>query len=43
MNVTRRNPRKADIVHKLYKPWDSYDIEGSVTEAVGRWVDVDLG
>jgi hypothetical protein len=33
----------ADIVGRLYKPWDAFDIEASVSAAVAQWVDVDLG
>lgn len=33
----------ADVVHRLYKPFDMFDIPGSVGREVGRWVDVDLG
>jgi hypothetical protein len=33
----------SDIVGKLYKPWDSYNIEKTVGDQVAHWVDVDLG
>lgn len=33
----------ADVVHRLYKPFDMFDITGSINREVGRWVDVDLG
>jgi hypothetical protein len=33
----------ADVVHRLYKPFDMFNIESSVAREVGRWVDVDLG
>ena len=33
----------ADVVHRLYKPFDMFDIEGSVSLQVAHWVDVDLG
>ena len=33
----------ADVVHKLYKPFDAFDIEASVRSQVLRWVEVDLG
>lgn len=33
----------ADVVHRLYKPFDMFNIESSVALEVGRWVDVDLG
>ena len=33
----------ADVVHRLYKPFDMFDIERSVSREVARWVDVDLG
>lgn len=33
----------ADVVHRLYKPFDVFNIGVSVTREVARWVDVDLG
>lgn len=33
----------ADVVHRLYKPFDMFDISNSIAREVGRWVDVDLG
>lgn len=33
----------ADVVHRLYKLFDMFDITSSVTREVGRWIDVDLG
>ena len=33
----------ADVVHRLYKPFDMFNITGSIEREVGRWVDVDLG
>jgi len=33
----------ADVVHRLYKPFDMFDIRPSVTREVERWVGVDLG
>ena len=40
----KRLPRiPSDLVGKLYKQWDAFNIEATVTEAVSRWVDVDLG
>lgn len=39
-----RLPRlPTDVVGKLYKGFDSYDIDASVSSEVGRWIDVDLG
>ena len=32
----------SDIAGKLYKPWDSYEIQETVSEQVAQWVDVDL-
>jgi len=32
----------ADVIHRLYKPFDAFDIANSVRREVGRWVDVDL-
>lgn len=33
----------ADVVHRLYKPFDMFNITDSVSREVARWVDVDLG
>lgn len=33
----------ADVVHRLYKPFDMFDVNRSVAREVARWVDVDLG
>lgn len=33
----------ADVVHRLYKPFDIFDIASTIEAQVGRWVDVDLG
>lgn len=33
----------ADVVHRLYRPFDMFQIEASVSREVGRWVDIDLG
>lgn len=33
----------ADVIHRLYKPFDVFDIQRSVGREVARWVDVDLG
>lgn len=33
----------ADVVHRLYKPFDMFNITASVSREVTRWVDVDLG
>ncbi|KZF07764.1 hypothetical protein A2J03_22245 [Rhodococcus sp. EPR-157] len=32
----------ADVVHRLYKAFDSYDIPTTVAAEVARWIDVDL-
>jgi hypothetical protein len=40
----KRLPRlPTDVVGKLYKGFDSYDIDATVSSEVGRWIDVDLG
>lgn len=33
----------ADVMHRLYKPFDMFDVAGSVSREVARWIDVDLG
>ena len=33
----------ADVVHRLYKPFDMFNVGASVSREVARWVDVDLG
>jgi len=32
----------SDVAHKLYRTFDSYNIEATVSAEVGRWLDVDL-
>lgn len=32
----------ADVVHRLYKPFDMFNVVDSVSREVARWVDVDL-
>lgn len=33
----------ADVIHRLYKTFDMFNVEASVSREVGRWIDVDLG
>lgn len=33
----------ADVVHRLYKPFEMFNLSTSVSREVGRWIDVDLG
>ncbi|WP_345148591.1 hypothetical protein [Arthrobacter ginkgonis] len=33
----------SDVVHRLYSPWDAFDTHATMSSAVARWVDVDLG
>lgn len=33
----------ADVVHRLYKPFDAFNIEETVRAQIGRWIEVDLG
>jgi len=33
----------ADVIHRLYRPWDSYNITESITREVTRWASIDLG
>lgn len=33
----------ADVVHRLYKPFDMFAISASVSREVSRWIEVDLG
>ncbi len=33
----------ADVVHRLYKTFDMFNVSASVAREVARWVDVDLG
>jgi hypothetical protein len=33
----------ADVVHRLYKPFDMFAISSSVSREVSRWIEVDLG
>lgn len=40
----RRLPRvPSDVVHRLYKEFDIFDIDASIKPEVGRWISVDLG
>jgi hypothetical protein len=40
----RRLPNlPADVIHRLYKPFDIFKIEETIDAQVGQWVDVDLG
>lgn len=40
----RRLPRvPSDVVHRLYKEFDIFDIDASIKREVGRWISVDLG
>jgi hypothetical protein len=40
----RRLPElPADVIHRLYKPFDIFKIPETVEAEVGRWCDVDLG
>lgn len=40
----KRLPRlPTDVVHRLYKEFDMFDISRTVEREVARWVDVDLG
>jgi hypothetical protein len=32
-----------DVLHRLYKPFDQFNIGPTVTEQVTRWVEIDLG
>lgn len=32
-----------DVVNRLYKPFDAFDIEGSIGSQVLEWIDNDLG
>jgi len=33
----------ADVMHRLYRPFDMFAIEESIENQVGQWADVDLG
>jgi hypothetical protein len=33
----------ADVIHRLYKPFDMFNVRASVSREVARWIDVDLG
>lgn len=40
----RRLPNlPADVVHRLYKPFDMFDIGNSISREVSRWIETDLG
>jgi len=40
----RRLPNlPADVVHRLYKPFDMFAISDTVSREVNRWIEVDLG
>lgn len=40
----RRLPNlPADVVHRLYKPFDMFAISETISREVGRWIEVDLG
>lgn len=40
----KRLPRiPSDVVHRLYKEFDIFDIENSIKREVGKWVGIDLG
>jgi hypothetical protein len=40
----KRLPRMpTDVVHRLYKEFDLFDIENSIKREIKRWVSVDLG
>jgi hypothetical protein len=32
----------SDVIHRLYKPFDMFNVKSSVTREVARWIDVDL-
>jgi hypothetical protein len=34
---------QADVMHRLYKPFDMFAISETVSREVGRWIEVDLG
>lgn len=39
----KRLPRvPTDVVHRLYKEFDGYDIENSIKREVGQWITRDL-
>lgn len=33
----------SDVVHRLYKEFDIFDIDASIKREIGRWISVDLG
>ena len=33
----------SDVVHRLYKEFDIFDVENSIRREVGKWVSIDLG
>jgi hypothetical protein len=33
----------ADVIHRLYKPFDMFAVSETVSREVGRWIEVDLG
>lgn len=33
----------SDVVHRLYSSWDAFNTHATVSSAVARWVDIDLG
>jgi hypothetical protein len=33
----------ADVIHRLYKSFDMFNVQASVSREVARWIDVDLG
>lgn len=40
----KRLPRiPSDVVHRLYKEFDIFDVEKSIHREVGKWVSIDLG
>lgn len=40
----KRLPRiPSDVVHRLYKEFDVFDVENSIMREIGKWVAVDLG
>ncbi|MCI4012830.1 hypothetical protein MPN20_15285 [Brevibacterium sp. ZH18] len=40
----KRLPRvPSDVVHRLYKEFDIFDIDSSINREIKRWIGVDLG
>ena len=33
----------ADVIHRLYKPFDVFSISDTIRTLILRWIDVDLG